>query len=282
MILAKSMGRLGNQLFQFGAVMKTAKKNETVVLVGFHQLLAVFPALNEIVRIYPYGKSQKKIVHKLWKLFAFLSRVRVIQSVQEGYGGEHLVETAGILPIRLFAGGFCQNPALMDFEAVSRLYDDSQGSGFGPSPKRPPAHDQRTCFVHVRRGDYLEWPTPTDAAALPISWYRTQMQKMRDTHPGISFNVYSDDTPLAESELGKGNDIEFSHGDLRDDFFAMSECDAGILSASTFSWWASFFAQRRGEGPFVAPKFWFGWKAKEWNPPRISAEFLDFTPVREQ
>lgn len=275
------MGRLGNQLFQFGAVMKTAKKNETVVLVGFQELLAVFPALNEIVRVYPYGKSQKKIVHKLWKLFAFLSRVRVIQSVQEGYGGEHLVETAGILPIRLFAGGFCQNPALMDFEAVSRLYGDSRRSSSSVSPKRPTAGNQLSCFVHVRRGDFLEWPTVADSAALPISWYRTQMQKMRDTHPGICFKVYSDDTPLAESELGNGSDIEFSHGDLRDDFFAMSECDAGILSASTFSWWASYFAQREGEGPFVGPQFWIGWKGEDWYPQKIEVEFIHFAPVRE-
>ena len=65
----------------------------------------------------------------------------------------------------------------------------------------------------------------------------------------------------------------------------MSLCDHGVLSASSFSWWAGLYSVQRtltGEryGSFVAPMFWIGHRKEKWHPVTLPyASWLEYILV---
>jgi hypothetical protein len=60
----------------------------------------------------------------------------------------------------------------------------------------------------------------------------------------------------------------------------MCECDGGILSPSSFAWWASYFIKNKNKNSFfLAPKYWIGHRKKNWHPEFIQSSFLEYEEV---
>ena len=144
-------------------------------------------------------------------------------------------------------------------------------------------------FVHVRRGDYLThsvglkpnglgWVDGGTPVALPAAWYRERMEELRDTLPGVRFILVGDDPTWANQEL-VGIDTVTSDLDAPADLALLARCDAGILSASSFAWWGAWFAQRKGDGPFLAPLHWLGHAVDAWWPEHVETRTLAYRPV---
>jgi hypothetical protein len=273
MIIAKSDGRFGNQLFQYCGVLAVAQSHERIVLFGFEDLQA-FLGSNRAPRV----TFAPKRVHLFFKeQLASLAAFRILGRIIQPPRPEHeLVRERGLFNIAIFQGGYCQN---------ERFVTGVQARAGFPSPAdtfggRAPGSEARpTCFVHVRQGDYNSWPSEKDAAALPLDWFRNQIDSIKTRLPQVRFVVFSDDLDFAR-QLCVDSSIEIYEGGWLDSFHFMSNCDAGILSPSTFSWWAAYFSRASGKGgPFLAPEFWGGWRTLQWYPTGVKTSFLEYMPV---
>lgn len=95
----------------------------------------------------------------------------------------------------------------------------------------------------------------------------TYYKKAISLFPDKNFVVFTDDIEKARKVVNI--DCPYICGDPMVDFYLMSKCDGGIISNSTFSWWAAWL----GGGEVTIPKKWFtskapypdkGYYLKEW------------------
>ena len=106
--------------------------------------------------------------------------------------------------------------------------------------------------LHIRRGDYLT--NSANHHNLSMEYYEKALEEFDSDRQVI---IFSDDPDWCmEQELF--NDDRFqvaqdigSHHTL----YLMSQCSDFIIANSTFSWWGAWLANR---GKVVAPKTWFG------------------------
>lgn len=133
--------------------------------------------------------------------------------------------------------------------------------------------------VHVRRGDYLKYPT--QFPVLPIEYYGTAVFRMIDLGY-TKFIVFSDDPLWCEKTLlphfGPNWTINFSIAKQKDPLSAMREmynASAFIVANSTFSLYPALL---RSDNPMViAPEEqrWFGPAAKHLDSPdRLPERFI--------
>lgn len=143
-----------------------------------------------------------------------------------------------------------------------------------------PKDARQTCFVHIRLGDYSSFLVGGLPVEIPLSWYEVQMADFRQSNPGIVFQIFSDDPATVRERMVIQPDTEIIEADTNLAFAGMARCEMGILSASTFSWWAATVAHSKGKsGPFVAPAGWESWRTRLWsNPAKITAWLL-YRPV---
>ena len=119
-----------------------------------------------------------------------------------------------------------------------------------------------TCSIHVRRGDYLNYPNihpqqPQD--------YWFSAQKEIEEHAEVkTYIVFSDDIPWCKQNKDlfnrTGKKVLFLQGRTQiDDFIGISLCKNNIITNSTFSWWAAWL-NNNSDKVIVMPKLWFGSK----------------------
>jgi hypothetical protein len=284
MVLFMESGRLGNQLFQYAALRTLAGRDESLVLMGFDMLRRVFvnPEAVFLMRngsvAYRIGKRIRPVVEK------FLWRHPAVTLIGEDFVGDRC--EVRVLPARISVLRYCctayfQSEALFDEAVVTRLRINEElvASARAVLAESVPG-DRLKVFVHVRRGDYVRWPSSEVPAAIPIAWYERCMNQMRTRHPGVFFIMCSDDPAYLLEHFGEAKDVFISRAGEEEDFVLMSQCDAGILSASAFSWWAAYFVRhRRGDASLLAPEYWIGHREKRWFPIGVQARFLEYIPV---
>jgi hypothetical protein len=285
MLIVRSVGRLGNQLFIYSAAAKASDTNERLVLVGFSALLTVFPSIRNQAVVVPIKREQKWIwscAEWVLRCLAKIGLTRLLTSVPDK---SKLQRSKGLTGLTMFDAGFCQDQQLVDEDLVKDLLEKD----FWPSEvaekhlieENSMRERKKTFFIHVRRGDYLSWPAPDAPAALPVAWYLDQISDVKSNFPNAKFQVYSDDAEYCENEFANIEDVEFVNASLRTSLIHMSLCDGGILSASSLSWWAAYFgAIRNNNNLYIGPEFWFGWPKSVWGQPSIEgSSFIRWAPV---
>ena len=121
------------------------------------------------------------------------------------------------------------------------------------SPFDPPI------FIHIRRGDYVKWPSREKPAVLPASYYHKCIDLIRSKISNPFFIFMSDDPCYVEDIFGDVKNSFISKFSLNEDFAIMTQCRGGILSASSFSWWAAYFSNlQHPHSHFLGPKYWAG------------------------
>ena len=285
MIIARSAGRLGNQLFVYAALTKLNTQRETLVLVGFDDLIQNFPEVLADSRHIPLPRKhwwRWELSEKILKSLGFLKLVSVITLDS---AERRLVISRGILPLTLFSGGWCQDEGLIDPEIIHALIQADESltlrRGAGEEGALPVSSDDPVYFIHIRRGDYLTWPSPESPAALPESWYAEAMDRIHEIQPRARFLVFSDDDDYAEQFARGKSNTEAITASPRQTLVLMSRCTGGIMSASSFSWWGAQLASRQSRGPFIAPLHWITWGEQRWDDSHWLADttFLTWLPV---
>ncbi len=101
--------------------------------------------------------------------------------------------------------------------------------------------------VHIRRGDYVNIPQYHPLCTK--EYYKEAMSKFKDR----KFLFISDDIEWCKKTFG--GEHTYSDGEnMFEDMCMMSVCDGHIIANSSFSWWGSWL----GNGKTIAPNNWFG------------------------
>lgn len=286
-IFLDNFGRLGNQLFQY-TVLKKEYPRERILLVGFDDLYEAC----ELSGVSVFTKSifRRKIFFNFFKnLLIGLQKIRLISSLEESFFGaeyELLLKRGLVSNIVIVRNSFFQHKKYTSYLPVNvdiKLeYIDQAKLLLNQVSADSPSREH--VFIHVRRGDYVVWPNWDHPAVLPASWYFDVMKYFKNKLSNPIFLILTDDQAYVRDVFLGASDVQLiATGNQYIDFAFMSLCKYGVLSASTFSWWAANFSRKRlsvfSEFEFVAPNYWVGHSCCEWSPPHFQTEWLTYLPV---
>ena len=286
MIIFLGNGRLGNQLSQY-SYLKKELPNERVILVGFDEAAELCDLGNAhvIPRKY-FGKISYRVFRGV---IALLELTRLISGIEEDVSGPEfkIIKRHGLLfNIFLIRNSFFQHENFthdlpLDLEIKSHHLNRAK---FLLSKTFDTQLTKKLVFIHIRRGDYVEWPSPEFPAVLPIRWVFEAMTYFKDRIGSPIFLIFTDDRQYVRDVFSSRDDIVLMGPEnAAEDMATMSLCNFGILSASTFSWWAANFARKNlsqtANHEFIAPNFWAGHASGKWFPPNFYSQWLTYLPV---
>jgi hypothetical protein len=283
MIIIRHGGRLGNQLFQYAAVKTLAQKGQDLLLLGFEELQATFDHLNVKIINSRSPTLDRLQYYGLIKVARPLAQTRVLATITDAQVSAKVEHHWGLVPqIHYIDGSFFQGESCFDPQVLRALTLKEPLRSHAQRLLQEITQGRRTpVFVHVRRGDYIHWPDPQHPAVLSAHYYQTCIEMIFAKIDQPLFIFTSDDYPYVQDIFGKLDHVYLSKGSSLEDFAVMVSCSHGILSASSFSWWAAYFARcNHPESMFLAPEFWIGHRLKSWYPPFIESSLLTYVDVR--
>jgi hypothetical protein len=286
MIIFLGNGRLGNQLFQYSYLINELP-NERAILVGFDEAAELCDLSNfYVIPKKHFGKISYVAIRGVITLLGF---IRLISRIEEDVSGFEFKITKNyglFFNIILIRNSFFQHKKftqdlLSDLKIKSQHLDAAK---FLISQAFDAELTRKLVFVHIRRGDYVEWPSTQFPAVLPAKWIFNAMEYFKNKIESPIFLIYTDDRHYAQDVLSNRADIVLMDSiNAIEDMATMSLCNFGILSASSFSWWAANFARKnlsqKTNHEFVAPNFWAGHASGKWFPPNFCSQWLTYLPV---
>ena len=134
----------------------------------------------------------------------------------------------------------------------------------------------KSVIIHLRGGDYKNWPSKFFPAILPSVYFNTAIKLFP---PDYTYYIITNDT-----EYLRSLDLEFKyhHLDLSSslEFTVFSFATNIVLSASTFSLVAAhLYASNELQKTVIAPNRWGGWPTNSWYPKFFSfpsVKYIDF------
>lgn len=285
MIIFFESGRLGNQLFQYCAI-KKFQPGGLIVAIGMSELKDNFAGI-DIVGVSKLGKIVERIIGRIGKnrIEYAAKQMRILTMVEEvrsPSGIRFSVKTGLLKNLVYFKAGYYQSEDMVDDGVAKAIVPNQKNREIADKFFNSiPGDKANRFFVHVRRGDYVNWPSRESPAVLPLDWYRKQMERIRSKNPNALFIVVSDDKPYVDEFFLNEKDVVIACGDMISDFSVMTKClGGGVLSASSLSWWASYFIRRdNADATFVAPTFWGGHRLGSWYPEQIQTTWINYANV---
>ena len=299
MIIVFSRGQMSNHLFQYMYLVKQAKEGERVIVIGMTELFRVFGALPHQDNVFHLSTTDKRwlravsrfVIDKSLSFFArkglissYQPKIDKIKGIFESESGA-VVYKKGFLSCVSYARGNFQSPL---------LYNENDVDGIAVKEKHvqqakeilAPLAEKKLVFVHIRRGDYLaqRFRPLGKSAALPDSYYLDAIASYREAvgdPESLFFVVVTDDSQYAGELLSSVTNKIICSNSMPVDFSLMSLCSGGILSASSFSYWGAMLAMRESPSAmaFYAPKYWLGFRSKEWFPSSIAHARFEYVEV---
>ena len=96
------------------------------------------------------------------------------------------------------------------------------------------------CSIHVRRGDYLKYPSIH--TNIGMAYYKKAVDMMKE-YGYSKFLIFSDDISWCKENF-IGEEYLFSERRKNyDDLIMMSTCDSHIIANSSFSWWGAWLGK---------------------------------------
>ena len=139
-------------------------------------------------------------------------------------------------------------------------------------------NSNKLVFVHIRRGDYLYWPSRELPAVLDLAWYERAIEAMQEKNKSAVFILMGDDPFYLRDVFKESDRLVISDNPPEIDMALMSLCHSGILSASSFAWWGAFYARsnQKVDATFLAPQYWGGHRAKKWYPTNFRTSWITY------
>ncbi len=275
-------GRLGNQLMQYAAL-RGRFPQERLLLFGFQSLRAAVDC--ERTWIVPHrGRLAKPVVALRW----FLERLvhwRLAGDAWEEADSTRadVTQRPGLLRgLQRMRVAFFHHPAFVARAPVSLRLKPALEHQARQWLDEHVGAERPALFLHLRRGDYLHYPDPQAPAVLDDGWVLAAVAHLRQVCGAWPLVVCSDDLPHSRRLLQGQPDVVFCDQGEVGDLAVMAACDGGVLSASSFSWWAAFLALRRlnlaadAAPRFIAPRFWIGHRRGTWYPEGFHFSWIDY------
>lgn len=275
MVIARIIGGLGNQMFQYATGFRLAKKLQTEFKIDtsafatypLHRLsitkLSISATTAEPREIAPY------ITHPPTSLWSRLHRLltRPAPKVRSGYFHEpkfsfntELLTLTGDV---IYLDGYWQSEKYF-IDVAEDIRREFQ------VPTEPDETNKRmlelirtteSVCLHIRRGDYVQnQNTNSIHGTASLDYYYQALKQIQSKHQNPELFVFSDDLDWVRQNLR--NDFRTIYVDQNgpekdfEDLRLMSACKHHIIANSTFSWWGAWLGQRPGQ-IVVAPKKWF-------------------------
>lgn len=273
MIIAIENGRFGNQLFQLNFCLKTAKKNERIVLLGFDDLTKIIKKNNLIF----FLRKNKLILFFLKyqnQILKILKKTKVINIIEEN-NHQKIIKTKGFFISLTLINGYFEREKFIkkDFKSyIKKNYLEDNAKDFIKTLKNKSY--SKIFFIHIRLTDAVTGLDKNFPSVLPLAWFFKCKNILLNKFKKCRFIYLSDDLNFLKENFK--NNIYIRNKNPFFSFFVMKHCDGGILSPSTFSWWAAYLSGGRN---FYAPKYWHGHKKKKTYPKYIHSSFIKYMPV---
>jgi hypothetical protein len=269
MIIIIENGRFGNQLFQFNFCLKIHKEKEKIIFIGFDDLFK-FLKKNKFF-FFRYKSVFSKILIILIKIF---KKFKLINYIVEDYN-QKISVTSGFFNKITFVNGHFENEKYINKKLFLRfkpMRQEVMALKFINTLKK--RFNSQIFFVHIRLTDQLIGCFKEASSVLPLAWFFKCEKVLKKKFKKIKFIYLSDDINFLKENFKKN--IYIKSRDKYYNFFIMKNCAGGILSPSTFSWWAAFLSNKK---KFYAPEYWHGHKRKKFWPKYMRSSFIKYMPV---
>lgn len=269
-------GRLGNQIFQYAMAESVGRPDEAFLFGLMEQFLAAFPQKRRVINV-RRGIFLKLLERTLLPFIriAFVS-TGIFSSVIESEGS--VVRRRGLFGRVTWMEGYFQDPDLATIPFVAKLRVPQSAEEEAARFLREKIGDETDwAFAHVRRTDYLTHEVLSVAdPSLPIAFYDDALGVLGLRKAVSKVVVVGDDVAFLSAGL-RGLGWQTIESDLNPsaDFALMSAALKGVVSNSTFAWWAA----RSSRASIAAPKYWLGWKSQRWYPMNIEKSPFDWLEV---
>ncbi len=280
MIIFFESGRLGNQLFQYVALRSFFPKPEKIILIGFDSLKNTFDGVDAI--FIPKNIWLMKIFVKIVRKLEHLNVLdKIFNVAYESSLDEKIIIKKNLTWLNYIyvKESYFQSETFISDDVVNQLSFKSHITEALASDPRFGEQESNLIFLHVRRGDYLSWPSPEFPAVLSEDWYLRQVNIIKSFIDAPKFLFFTDDPEYVKEKLLHQIDCaDIYHSSESMDLAAMSYCCGGVLSPSSYAWWGAKFSISKGRGmkKFIAPTYWIGHASKNWIPPKIKAQFIEY------
>ena len=247
MVTSNLVGGLGNYMFQIAASYSLAYNNGDSVIFDDGSSVTVHKHItnynNNILRNIVFGKPVVTVVYN--EPCFHYQRIPYNQNLKINgyYQSEKYFSTNKDQILKLFS-----------IDEKSKNYIDN---------KYGEILEQKTCSIHIRRGDYLGLPNHHPTCSL--DYYNKAISQM-DVD---KFFVFSDDINWCKENFIGDKFIFIEDNNDYIDLWLMSLCDNNIIANSSFSWWGAWLNQKPAK-KVIAPNKWFG--------PAISHNTKDLIP----
>jgi len=274
MIISIASGQFGNQLFQYlfcKKLVSDREKNEKLVLVGFQDIKKCFEddcfqntlfikRKNRFHRII-FNRILRNIILKIASQLKIISTCSIIKDILfEQYERETIEYkiTYGLFKNIIYLPTFyAQSDAFFNKEDAERMIIKPQYSNQA-SELSSLDQDKLKVFVHLRLGDYHNFTILGKPTILPISYFEQCCKELEIKYKDqIVFYILSNEKNLEKFEfINQLSNYKVFRNDFFVDFALMTQCNGAVISASSFSWWGSYFMKNKIE--IYAPKHWLG------------------------
>jgi len=272
-------GRLGNQIIQYVGLKKYFPKNKLIFL-GCENLQ------KSIQNIDAHFINKKKINFWIkWSILEiilnFLVKIRVLGSIKENNISSRyktIINRGLIWWIFLPVGWFQHKDVLNEIAPtlkIKRNLISKAKSWF--KQKGVNLKKKKIIFVHIRRNDYLNWPSKEYPAVSNLNWFKKAMSLVKKRINNPVFVLLGDDQHYIKDVFNESRNLLISDNSEEIDLAIMSLCSSGILSASSFSFSGALFARtKKKSNHFIAPKYWAGHKLKKWHPKNFKFDWINY------
>jgi hypothetical protein len=225
-----SLGRLGNQMFQYAALKGISMHNSTDYW---------FPQNTSLHECFNIPRKELKIYSPFLEESTYEFDEKIFNSSEGDLYGFFQTE-------KYFY--HIENDLRKDFTFRDIIYKSC-------FHYRKNVLSENVVAIHVRRGDYI---TDPNFVLLDYDYYNDALKYF----PDLEVMIFSDDIEWCKLNF-IGSRFRFScSNNPFIDLCLMSLCDYHIISNSSFSWWGSWLAKSKKT---IAPKNWFTGEYSTWN-----------------
>jgi hypothetical protein len=267
-------GKLGNQIFQY-AFLNSFFKNKKIFSFSFIELFFLLKKIPNNFVINIKNKYLKYLSNRILNLlFIFLSSLRIISSIKPQIKKIYdmdcelrkLIRIKGFLPITFVYPYFFQSDFFYKKEIIKKFkirneYISKAKNYILKYTINNNSNNLEPIFVHIRRNDFKNFIIADKSnICLPFSYYLFAINWFVKNVSNPFFIFLCDDKKYVKDKFNflKNKIVSFNNHYV--DFSIISLCKYGIISNSSFSYWASSFIKEKRV--IFAPKYWLGWRCK--------------------
>jgi hypothetical protein len=282
MVIAKLMGGLGNQMFQYALAKSLATQKNTSFKLDLEFLLDRTPRENFVYRNYDLDvfklevevASKKETAPFFYrpqnKIDYVFNRSKRLIKPYKYYQEPHFYFDSAVFSLfgNIYLEGYWQSPRY--FEIISQeLRKDFtfrlQIEECSLSLLNRIQQSNAVC-VNVRRADFVN---SGFHGVCDMNYFEPAIQLLTDRIDNPHFFVFSDDPVWCQENFKMPVDITFVGHDHAGSKFStylqlMSSCRHFIIPNSSFAWWAVWLSESK-DNIVVAPKKWFAEANENWD-----------------